>query len=890
MYSEKSFKLLSAKVFVLLNIVLVLLMASVSCKETVKVEAKSEMSDPKVTNAIGVITRTFGECPKNVVFTVMDKQGGCDQYALHSDGQVLHVSGSSSVALCKGFYDYILDNGYGVASWSGSRLDFPDKIAVCREEKVVSPFEHHLFFNVCTYGYTTPFWSWDRWEEEIDWLALHGFDMPLAPVAGEAILARTWSKMGIPEEGIRDYFCGPAHLPWLRMGNMSALDGGMSGEWYDNQIALQHKILDRMNELGMTPVFQGFAGFVPKAIQKKYPEVELTVTKWQGLESYMLSPLDGLFSQIGTSFIKEWEQEFGKGEYYLIDSFNELDIPFGPKGSQERSDRLHQYSETIYKSLSAANPDATWVMQGWMFGYSRNIWDPESVEALLSGVPDGKMMIIDLAVDFNDYVWRSENSWNYLSGFYGKEWIWSTVPNFGGRSALKGPLDFYLNAHLAALNSENKGRLTGYGTSPEGIENNEIVYELISRAGWSDHKNDLPEFLEKYSKARYGAVNKDIMSFWKGMCVSVYDNFTNNARFLWQQRPAYHRVESMEINEHYYEAIEDFLSAHDRFEESELYVVDAVQYAAFYLAAKADEVMKAADWAIVAGDIGKAQKLENLLFAILSDVDRLLESHPVLRMERWLDFAKEAGTSEDQKAAFVKEAKRLVTTWGGPSLKDYSCRVWSGLIRDFYVPRLRHFFEAANRGEHVNMAQFESQYHYGTDWGKNEEVALEGEAYVSSVTPFGDPLKAACELVRKYRDIHYEKGEESITDGGDGEIEHWNEYAPKEEVGFWMSQDFNKKRTRRLYFSVMCDDYAHMKGLRLSNVRGNVIRIKKIEFISGHDQLMSITPDVKVGGSDGSSVEIEVDGPGTKEGLEREVKIFITVEGGPDSYGMVSFL
>ena len=34
---------------------------------------------------------------------------------------------------------------------------------------------------------------------------------------------------------------------------------------------------------------------------------------------------------------------------------------------------------------------------------------------------------------------------------------------------------------------------------------------------------------------------------------------------------------------------------------------------------------------------------------------------------------------------FKKEIKRLVSTWSGPSLKDSSARVWSGLVRDYYV-------------------------------------------------------------------------------------------------------------------------------------------------------------------------------------------------------------
>lgn len=837
--------------------------------------------------AEAVVCRTFGKMPENVEFVLLEKTDTTDKYLLVSDGKTLTVKGTSSVAICKGFYDYILENGYGVASWSGNRLEFPDDSLPVMEKTVVSPFRHHLFYNVCTFGYTMPFWDWDRWEKEIDWLALHGFDMPLAPIAGEAIFARVWKRLGLSDDEIREYFCGPAHLPWMRMGNMSALDGGMGDEWHEGQIKLQHKILKRMRSLGMAPVCQGFAGFVPKALKEHMPDVDITITKWQGLESYMLSPLDDLFTEIGKDFILEWEKEFGKGTYYLIDSFNEMDIPFGPKGSKERFDTLRKYGETIYRTLADVNPDAVWVMQGWMFGYSRNIWDPESVKALLCGVPDDKMMIIDLAVDFNEYVWKSENSWDYLSGFFGKEWIWSTVPNFGGRTALKGPLDFYLNGHLEALSSENRGKLSGFGTSPEGTENNEILYELISRAGWSASETSLDDFLKAYTKARYGSAPDAVIEFWSEMRRSVYDNFTNNARFLWQQRPAYHRGETMEINEHYFSGIERFLSVSEELADSPLYVADAVQYAALYLAAKADYVLKASNWAIVAGDTDKAERLEGLLFSILSDADRLLESHPVLRMERWLDYAEKAASSPEEAAAFVKEGKRLVTTWAGPSLKDYSCRVWSGLIRDFYVPRLKFFYRHANKGKYADMVSFENEYHYGTGWGSPEDVCPDGHDEVSEIEPFGNPLAAAVELVGKYSSIKYGE-KDGVISGADGEmILNWNEYAPENEVGYWMPQDFKGRDHVRLYTSIMSDDYLDMNGVELSGIRGDEVVIENLEFVSGHDVLGTVSVNAKAGGGI-SSVKIPCPVFDRGTALEREVKLYVTIRGSNRTCGMIA--
>lgn len=99
-------------------------------------------------------------------------------------------------------------------------------------------------------------------------MALHGIDMPLALVANEAISARVWKKLGLTDREIADYFVGPAHFPWMRMGNISGIDGPLPLEWHEGQLELQHKILDRMKSLGMKPVCPGFAGFLPKSMKR----------------------------------------------------------------------------------------------------------------------------------------------------------------------------------------------------------------------------------------------------------------------------------------------------------------------------------------------------------------------------------------------------------------------------------------------------------------------------------------------------------------------------------------------------------------------------------------------------------------------------------------------
>ena len=114
-------------------------------------------------------------------------------------------------------------------------------------------------------------------------LALRGVNMPLATVASEAIAERVWLKMGLKEEDIRAFFTGPAHLPWHRMGNRNGWDGPLTDGWQKEQIKLQHKILNRMRELGMEPIAPAFAGFVPTAFAERHPEDNSNT--WNGADS-----------------------------------------------------------------------------------------------------------------------------------------------------------------------------------------------------------------------------------------------------------------------------------------------------------------------------------------------------------------------------------------------------------------------------------------------------------------------------------------------------------------------------------------------------------------------------------------------------------------------------
>lgn len=674
-----------------------------------------------------VILRTIGTLD-GVTLVEIPSEGGKDCYEICAQDGSLVVKGSSPSAICYAFNKYLRYACGSMITWGGKHLELPE-IWPDWQEKATSPYQFRYFLNVCTFGYTAPYWDWNRWSEELDWMALHGVNMPLASVASEAIARRVWVKLGLTEEEADAFFTGPAHLPWHRMGNLNAFDGPLTNSWHESQIALQHKILDRMRALGMEPVAPAFAGFVPPAFMKKHPEIKANQLLWGGFDvaynACVLAPDSPYFQEIGKLFIQEWEKEFGNAKYYLSDSFNEMKLPVDKDDVAGKHSLLAQYGEAIYKSIAAGDPDAVWVTQGWTFGYQHDFWDKESMKALLSRVPDDKLIIVDLGNDYPKWVWHTEQTWKVQEGFYGKQWIYSYVPNFGGKVLPTGDLTMYATGSVEALNSPYSENLVGFGSAPEGLENNEVVYELLADMGWTAENIDLDQWLKQYCLSRYGYWDEGMQQVWKLLHGSVYSSLYSYPRFTWQTVVPDQRRKSLhDINDDFGKAAELFLGYAEKCSGSQLYMNDAVEFAALYLAELADRCYEEALKKGPDAHVKVARTVE-----ILKVVDGLLASHPDYNLKLWVEYARAYGQDEAQKKLYESNAKRLITTWGGWQ-EDYAARFWAGLIGDYYIPRIQKYFS----NEASGLDQWEENW-IKTPW-------------TSSVEPYENPVEIALETIR----------------------------------------------------------------------------------------------------------------------------------------------
>lgn len=111
----------------------------------------------------------------------------------------------------------------------------------------------------------------------------------------------------------------------------------------------------------------------------------------------------------------------------------------------------------LYAAMTAADARAVYVMQGWLF--LESFWTVARAKAYLSGVPIGKMLILDLYSD-------GSPQWNRLESYFGHEWIWNSLIVFGGRRGIYGTLPSLASSPYADRSLSPS--LVGIGVTPEG--------------------------------------------------------------------------------------------------------------------------------------------------------------------------------------------------------------------------------------------------------------------------------------------------------------------------------------------------------------------------------------------------------------------------------------
>lgn len=554
-----------------------------------------------------------------------------DIFTIKSEENKIVISGNNANSMAVGLNYYLKNYCLTTVSWyKDNPIELPKKLPIVPTEVAIKAnVPTRFFLNYCTFGYSMTWWKWSDWEHFIDWMALNGVNMPLAITGQEAVWYKVWTKLGLTDEEVRGYFTGPAHLPWHRMCNLDGWQSPLPKEWLSSQVKLQEQIVAREREFNMRPVLPAFSGHVPAALKRVYPQIKTTkVSEWGGFaDQYrctFLNPMDSLYAIIQKEYLTEQTRLFGTDHIYGIDPFNEVDPPSWD------ADSLGMMAKHIYESVTSVDPDAIWLQMTWLFYADIKHWTAPRIKSYLRSVPQNKLILLDYFCEYTE-IWKQTDS------YFGQPYLWCYLGNFGGNSFLSGPVNLVSTRLADAL--ENGGEnLKGVGSTLEGLDLNQFMYEFVLDKAWNSGQTD-KEWFSKLADRRIGRVSSEARKAWEILREKVYiqpaqvgqGTLTNARPCLkgnghWTTKPTIeYRTQDL------VEAWGLLLSVKDCKRDS--YEFDLVNMGRQILGNYFNTVRDEFTFAYEAKDIPMMKKQGKKMLDILIDIDKLVSCHSTFSLK-----------------------------------------------------------------------------------------------------------------------------------------------------------------------------------------------------------------------------------------------------------------
>ena len=678
------------------------------------------------------------------------------------------IRGNSWVNIAVGINWYLKHHAGIHISWNNMNVKLPAVLPVVKQkERHETDLKLRYNFNYCTFSYTMAFWDWNRWQKEIDWMALHGINMPLAAVGTESVWRNMLLKLGYSEEEVGKFIAGPAFLAWWEMNNLEGWGGPLPLGWYKQQETLQKKILARMKEMGMKPVLPGYCGMVPHDAKQK---LGLNVTDAGRWNSYQrpanLSPTDSRFAEIADLYYKELTRLYGKSDYYSMDPFhesgNDAAVDYGKAG------------EALMSAMKRANPHAIWVVQGW---------NENPRPQMIANLKVGDLLVLDLFSEsrqnFEDFctgentsgTGKKDFSTSKKESIYGKhQWLFCLLENFGGNVGLHGRMDQLLNNFYLATGKkdtpkqENSSLLTlhsslkGWGFTMEGSENNPVMFELMSELPWRAEKITKEDWIREYCYARYGVHDATIEKAWILLAQSIYNCPKGNIQqgtheSIFCARPSLnsYQVSTWSLMSNYYDPEDTrqaailLTSVAEKYRGNNNFEYDLVDICRQALAdqGRKQYLKTMADYKSFSRQDFKKDSDRFLKMILLQD--KLLGTRQEFRLGHWIEEARNLGKTAEEKDLYEWNARVQITTWGNRicadngGLHDYGHKEWQGLLKDFYYLRWSTFMKSL-------ASQLSLQDTPRIDWyGLEESWTLQKNPYSSKAE--GSPIDVAKEVI-----------------------------------------------------------------------------------------------------------------------------------------------
>lgn len=691
----------------------------------------------------GLIQRISPQLTPHIQLETIPADNGKETFVIQTVGSKLQLGGSSTSSKAAAFGWYLKHVNNSQLSWGGDQLNQSLVLPKSRIQQT-TPYRHRFAYNYCTLSYTMAFWDWQRWEREIDFLAINGYSHALVTAGLEKVWQETLRELGYPDKEIIKFIPNPAFAAWWNMGNLEGHGGPMTQGLIDREAELGKKIASRMRELGIAPTLAGFVGILPRNIAKYCPDLKLVPQGgWVGFDRpIVLDPTSAAYKDIAAIWYKNLHKVYGgASKAYAGDLFHE--------GGRHGDIDVTEAAKSVQSAMQKASPNSTWVIQSWQANPS---------PALVKGTDPEKTMVLQLCRNMKD-----GNNGGAIRTYQNRPWLWSELANFGANHGLYGGNKIVASLPRFLLDpAKKRGDMAGIALLSEGIETNPLYYNLFFDATWRTKDINLDEWIPLYAERRYGKKNQQALEALTLLNKSVYspdriqEGPTETILSAKPNRNA-QKSSSWSSTNNYYsyvtvlDAAESLLAASSELGSQETYRYDLTDVTRQVLSDLARPTLAAAMDAYDLGDTKEFKKHSKLYLDLITDTDKILASDKHWLLGTWIERAKAKGKTAKEKRLMEIAARRQITTWSNKadSLDEYAHRQWAGLMSDYYHPRWRSFFLA-----HLDVLEKRKPSKYLNTWYRDQRMqkdinwSLETNSYATKAT--GDTIAIAKGILKKY--------------------------------------------------------------------------------------------------------------------------------------------
>ena len=422
-----------------------------------------------------------------------------------------------------------------------------------------------------------------------------------------------------------------------------------------------------------------FNGVVPKEMAALYPNSNITrlTPTWNNFPdqdccNYIIPSTDPLFVEVGSKYLLLQEKLFGSyamSHIYNCDTFNEN------KPASSDPAYLSAASAAVYNSMSAVDPEAIWLMQGWLFVHDQEFWTDAAIQSYLGGVPDDGMIILDLS---------SEDLpvWDKISNNR-KQFIWCMLHNYGGRRALYGDLPL-LSTNIISTNAAVPQYFQGSGITMEAIDQNPIQYEFMSEMALHRSVPDVQGWVDQYAVRRYGLAEKDrgssdtpiqkrreyALHAWRLLLANSYSGDSPvchhpncHRESIISLKPGFSLSQSTSINSTILPTAWHLLQLVDQ-QHVTAYTYDLVDVARQVMSNLFYDIYALLLYNVNHYEAANTQRIGAKMLELIADWDVLLSSHGSYLLGTWVRDARSWATTDAEADLYEYNARNQITLWG----------------------------------------------------------------------------------------------------------------------------------------------------------------------------------------------------------------------------------